>query len=127
MQYPSISSSHSYSLSAYHTRYHTWSQPKYHTCTSTRVVVSPYLHPVRPRASQAMDPKQMSGKEYAERYKLEELLSAAVNAAVSAREPDPAMAIARYLLQGRSMTEAHPTEFQGRQLAPAERFRHPSQ
>ena len=74
-----------------------------------------------------MDPKQMSGKEYAERYKLEELLSAAVNAAVSAREPDPAMAIARYLLQGRSMTEAHPTEFQGRQLAPAERFRHPSQ
>ena len=72
-----------------------------------------------------MDPKSMTGKEYAEKYKLEELLSAAVNATVTERDPDPAMAIARYLLQGRSITEAYPTEFQGRQLAPAERFRHP--
>ena len=71
-----------------------------------------------------MDPKSMTGKEYAEKYKLEELLSAAVNATVTERDPDPAMAIARYLLQGRSI-DAFPTEFQGRQLAPAERSRHP--
>ena len=67
----------------------------------------------------------MTGKEYAEKYKLEELLSAAVNATVTERDPDPAMAIARYLLQGRVITDAYPTEHQGRQLAPAERSRHP--
>lgn len=67
----------------------------------------------------------MTGKEYAEKYKLEEMLSAAVNATVSERDPDPALAIARHLLKGRSITEAYPTEFEGRQLAPAERSRHP--
>ena len=81
-----------------------------------------------PFAGRALEGGPSESAEAARAKEVEErrrVLSAAVNATVTERDPDPAMAIARYLLQGRSITEAYPTEFQGRQLAPAERFRHP--